>query len=219
MTVLLEGRRNRGKIGGRDSLGIESSSGLLLLIERSSLDLALGFKRVHDLSVLPAAAGGEVTENSEGAVGAKAENAKRFREHHLLHLVVRVGHTVEHLEASHGSLAAGGLVGDHAPDRPPEDLGRSVKVNGAALGVGGRALPQKVFEFDFVAVKVSADVQLLAANDNNPLSSEEFLRDNGREAAKKVATAVDGDGLFKHFAIINVFVQVTIFQSIRLWFI
>ena len=58
-----------------------------------------------------------------------------MRDDHLLDLVVRRRAAVEDLHAVEGGLATRGLVGEHAADGAPEDLGRPAEVELAALGV------------------------------------------------------------------------------------
>lgn len=67
-------------------------------------------------------------------------------------LVVRVGDTLKDFQATEGSLAAGGLVGDHATDDTEHHAGGRALVDGATLGVAVSALAQELSPFQLVPV-------------------------------------------------------------------
>jgi hypothetical protein len=65
-------------------------------------------------------------------------------------------------EPLEGGSTPGGLVGDHAPDRPPKDLCRGAVVDRALLGVGGHPLLEEIKVPEQIAPVRTSDVQVLA---------------------------------------------------------
>mmetsp|Transcript_17575 Transcript_17575/g.34572 ORF Transcript_17575/g.34572 Transcript_17575/m.34572 type:complete len:227 (-) Transcript_17575:29-709(-) len=172
----------------------------LALVEGGALDLALLLEGGDNLAVLPAVAGGEVTEVGGLAAGAKAEDLEGLRDNHALHAVVGVGDALEGLEAVEGGLATGSLVGEHATDHALELGSRGADGEGATLRVGVGLLGEFVLELDAVAPDVTGDLELLAADSNHALAAEELLGDDARKATDQVPAAVHDDDALKHCA-------------------
>ena len=158
----------------------------LALVEGLALHLPLGLQGGDDVLVLPANLEEEELKNgtnrlsnpimpveikylvSEPAQGAEppavlqAENLEGGGDHHLLLAVVRGRHALEGLEPLQSGLATLGLVGRHATDGAPEDLGGRAEVEGSTAGLHVTPLLEEVEVLQLVAVEVAAHVDALA---------------------------------------------------------
>jgi len=193
---------NLGQITGSSllSLGLKSSSGLLLLEEDFSLGTTLILKALDKLLVLPSNIIGEVTHLGVLTPRLEADNTKSSRDDLTLHLVVGVGDSLEGGETSNSGLSTGSLLVDHTTDSPPNHTGRGLEVEGTTSRVGVHALGAELSVLGLVTDKRSRDNHILATDKNNLLSSQEFLGDDGAQTTVEVVAAVDEDGLFEdHF--------------------
>jgi hypothetical protein len=182
------------------SLGLESSSGLLLLEEDFGLGTTLVLKTAHKLLVLPSHIVGEVTHLGVLTPRLEADNTKGCRDDLALHLVVGVGNSLEGRETSNSSLSTSSLLVNHTADSPPDHTGRGLEMEGTTSRVGVHALRAELSVLGLVADKRSGDDHILATHKNNLLSSQEFLGDDGAQTTVKVVAAVNYDGLFEnHF--------------------
>jgi hypothetical protein len=160
-----------------------------------------------------------VAQTADGAVLAarlQPQNAEGLGDDDALLAVVWRGHALEDLQALHGLGAALSLVGDHAADGAPEDLGGAAVVPGAAAGgvetgllaeeglvlhcAGGAWLVYRVRRCVLGVVRsadsgrrtlgpeeLAGDVEGLAADDDDLLTVQELLGDGAGEAAQQVA--------------------------------
>lgn len=182
------------------SLGLESSSGLLLLEEDFSLSTTLVLETADKLLVLPSNIVGEVTHLGVLASRLEADNTKGGRDDLTLNLVVRVGDSLEGGKTSNGSLSTMRLLVDHTTDSPPDHTGRGLEMEGTTGGVGVHALLTELSVLGLVTNKRSGDDHILTTDKNNLLSSQEFLGDDGTQTTVEVVAAVNDDGLFEnHF--------------------
>jgi len=147
----LEGGGLLGNLGlGRlDGLGAELVELLLALVESGGLDLPLSLELVDDVAVSPADLGGELAEVSEAAHGLQAEDAESRGDDDALDVVEGRGNTLIDFELGEREGTTGSLVGEHATDGLPEDLGGSPVVVGTTAGVGVAALVQVAQEDDW----------------------------------------------------------------------
>jgi hypothetical protein len=67
---------------------------------------------------------------AELASWLETQDTQGLRHHHALLLIIRWRHAFEHLEAFHGRLATGCLVGNHAADGLVEDARGSTEMEG-----------------------------------------------------------------------------------------
>lgn len=188
---LEDGLELLGTVG--QSLGLEAGKGLLPLVVGGGPHLPLLLELLHGGGVLPADLLGETANHGVGAAGLEAEHAEGSGAHHPLHLVVGRGHTLEDLQATKGLSTAGGLVSNHAPDGPPEDLGRGSVVVGTMGGPDVRALLQERKVLQLVAEERAGDVDLLATDHNEALAVEDLLGDDGSQTTEKVAATIDDE--------------------------
>jgi hypothetical protein len=75
-----------------------------------------------------------MTKTADSAVLAsrlQPQNTEGLRNDHALLAVIWGRDTLKDLEALEGGGTAGSLVGDHATDGSPEDLGRGAEVEGS----------------------------------------------------------------------------------------
>jgi hypothetical protein len=181
-------------------LGLESSSGLLLLEEDFSLSTTLVLETADKLLVLPSNVVGKITHLGEVTSRLKADNTESSRDDLTLYLVERVGDSIEGGKTSNSGLATSSLLVNHTTDSPPDHHGRSLEVEGTTGGVGVHALLTELSVLGLVTDKRSRDDHVLATDKNNLLSSQEFLSDDGAQTTVHVVAAVDDDGLFEnHF--------------------
>jgi hypothetical protein len=193
---------NLGQITGSSilSLGLKSSSGLLLLEEDFSLGTTLILKALDKLLVLPSNIIGEVTHLGVLTSRLEADNTKSSRDDLTLHLVVGVGDSLEGGETSNGGLSTGSLLVNHTTDSPPNHTGRGLEVEGTTSRVGVHALGAELSVLGLVTDERSRDNHILATDKNNLLSSQEFLGNDGAQTTVEVVAAVNDDGLFEnHF--------------------
>jgi len=183
----------RGDLGGNLSggLGFKRHIGTLLLVINRSLDFALGFQGGDDVLVFPANLVGEPSKDAEFAVRLQSENAKRRGNHVSLSLIVRSRDALVGAVALHRVLSTGQLVGQHTADRLIQDPGGGPVMEGAALGVDQTPLAKVVHVFELVAVKASGDVDPFAPDNNDSLSLQQSLGDDGGETTQEMTTAID----------------------------
>jgi len=194
---LVEDSRLRGNLGGdlRGSLGFERHVGTFLLVVDGSFDFALGLQRRDDVLVLPANLVGEPSEDAEFAVRLEPEDAERRGNHVSLSLVIRRRDALVGAVALHRVLSAGQLVGQHTSDRLVQDPGRGPVMEGATLGVHQTPLAKVVHVFELVAVEASGDVDPFAPDNDDSLSLQQSLGDDGGETTQKMTTAIDDQRL------------------------
>ena len=181
-------------------LSLEGSSGLLLLEEDFSLSTTLVLKTADKLLVLPSNVVGEITHLGVVASRLEADNTEGSRDNLALDLVERVGDSIESREASNSSLTTSSLLVNHTTDSPPDHHGRGLEVEGTTARVGVHALLTELSVLGLVTDKRSGDDHILATDENNLLSSQEFLGDDGAQTTVHVVAAVNDDGLFaNHF--------------------
>jgi hypothetical protein len=84
----------------------------------------------NDVLVLPAELVAETTNSAVLAAGLEPQYPQGLGDNDALLLVVGSGNTLERLQALHGGLTAGSLVGNHAADSSPEHLGGGAEVEG-----------------------------------------------------------------------------------------
>ncbi len=177
---------------------LEGRARLLLLEVDFRLGASLILQLAHQFPVLPSDVGGQVAHAGVFPSGLEAHHAQRRGHHLALHLVVRMGHALEGAQSSNGRLTAGRLLMDHAANGAPNDPGRALEMVGSAGRVGVHSLLTKVLILGLVAHEGSGDDHLLAPDEDDFLSGEEFLGHDGTEAAVEVVAAVDDDGLFEN---------------------
>jgi hypothetical protein len=81
--------------------------------------------------VLPAKLVSETADSAVLAAGLQPQYPQGLGDDDALLLVVWGRDALEGLEALHGGVTAGGLVGNHAADGSPEHLGGSAEVEGS----------------------------------------------------------------------------------------
>mmetsp|Transcript_20281 Transcript_20281/g.38156 ORF Transcript_20281/g.38156 Transcript_20281/m.38156 type:complete len:288 (+) Transcript_20281:35-898(+) len=172
--------------------------GELLFVESSRLDFALSLELFNEVVVTPSSERGEVAQSAELAVRLQADVLDGTGDNELLHLVERMRASLHDLQAVHGGLSLGLLVGNHTTDNPPEDAGRRTVVEGTLLRVRVHSLLQEGVVFEFVAEEGSRDVDLLTSDNNHSLSSLKLLGKCGSKATEKVPLSVNDDNFFKH---------------------
>lgn len=193
---------NLGQITSRSllSLGLESSSGLLLLEEDFSLGTTLVLETADKLLVLPSNIVGKVTHPGVLASRLETDNTKGSRDYLTLHLVVGVGDSLEAGETPNSGLSTMCLLVNHTTDSPPDNTGRGLEVKRTTGRVGVHALVAELSVLGLVTNKRAGDDHILATDKNNLLSSQKFLGDDGTQTTEEVVAAVNDDGLFEnHF--------------------
>lgn len=175
-----------------------SGSDLLALVVSSALSLSSLLQSSNDILVLPANLVGQTTNSAELAAGLETEDTESLGNDDLLGLVVGRGDTLEDLKALESGGTAGSLVGDHTTDSLVEDSGRSTEVEGTtAGGVVSGDLSEVGVVLELRAEELAGDVKGLAADNNDLLTAQELLGDNGGESAKEMALAIDDNNLLE----------------------
>lgn len=175
-----------------------SGSDLLALVVSSALSLSSLLQSSNDILVLPANLVGQTTNSAELAAGLETEDTESLGNDDLLGLVVGRGDTLEDLKALESGGTAGSLVGDHTTDGLVEDSGRSTEVEGTtAGGVVSGDLSEVGVVLELRAEELAGDVQGLTADNNDLLTAQELLGDNGGESAKEMALAIDDNNLLE----------------------
>merc|ERR1711981_429133 len=194
------GNRGKGLLLVLNGLGAHTLRGNLLLVVGRGSDLTLELKLLNNITILPSDLRGQTAENAECTSGAKTEYTEGVRDDHALSLVIRRRDTLEDLKTGKSLLTTNSLVGNHTANSAPEDLGGRSQVEGSSLGVDVATLAQERVVVVLVLLEDTRDLHLLATNNNNALSVQDLLRDDGGQAAQKVATAVDDNFLLEHCA-------------------
>merc|ERR1711953_325059 len=126
------------------------------------------------------------------------QNLKSRGDDHQLLLVIGRGHTLEGLQPLQSVLATLGLVGGHATDGAPEDLGWCPEVEWSTGGFDVATLLQKVEVLQLVAVEVAAHVDALTPDNDNLVAGEDELGNDGGEPSHEVATTINHDRLRRY---------------------
>jgi hypothetical protein len=198
ITGSFEDRSDSGQIGVGDGFRAQLGCLLLCVIVRRALNLALCLELPDKGRVFPAHLTGEVTQACPLGGGAQVGNGQSVRDQKLLGLSVRWRDALVELDARHSSLAALSLPGQHAADGLKNDLRRRAEMVWAVLRVGVRALLQVCLEVRAVARAATRDGHLLAADDDDLLTVQSLLREDGGQAAHQMAAPVDDNGTGKH---------------------
>merc|ERR1719206_18692 len=120
------------------------SIGLDNFLEGSNLLGDLGVQCGHNALVLPADLVSEPAKGAEPPSVLQPQNLKSRGDDHQLLLVIGRGHTLEGLQPLQSVLATLGLVGGHATDGAPEDLGWCPEVEGSTGGLDVATFLQEV---------------------------------------------------------------------------
>ena len=113
-------------------------------------------------------------------------------------MIVGVWDTVEASQTAESGDATGGFVGKHSAESLPEHARGLGKMLEAATGVGVDALVLLVLPLQLSSEERLRDFDLLAADNNDTLSTEQLCSYNGCEAATEMATPVNDNLLFEH---------------------
>jgi len=175
----LEGSNLLGDLGVLHAGGPGLGNLELALVEGLALHLPLGLKRGHDVLVLPADLMSEPAKGAEPPSVLQPQNLKSRGDDHQLLLVIGRGHTLEGLQPLQSVLATLGLVGGHATDGAPEDLGWCPEVEGSTGGLDVATLLQEVEVLQLVAVEVAAHVDALTPDNDNLVAGEDKLGNDG----------------------------------------
>lgn len=150
VSKLGELRNNRSELvlGSGGGLGLEGGGLLLLGVVSSRANLALVLESLDESVVLPAVVVGEISETAEVATRLETEVADGLRDNHALDAIVRVGDSLEGLQAVESVGTTLGLVRDHTTDSAPEDSGGSTVVDNSVAGVDVTTLLEEISELD-----------------------------------------------------------------------
>jgi len=181
------------KSGGSLSLGT-----VLLFPDLVRSFLSLRFQLFNNILVLPTSVSAQITQQAEISEVLESDDLKGRGDDLSLSGVIRSGDTFEDLELTKSGSTSGGLMGKHASDGSPEDSGRSSVVDNTSSGVVDHLLSHEFRELDLVSEEGAGDVDSFSSDDDDSLSAEEFLGDDGSESSEQMALGVDNDFLFKH---------------------
>mmetsp|Transcript_9588 Transcript_9588/g.18798 ORF Transcript_9588/g.18798 Transcript_9588/m.18798 type:complete len:269 (-) Transcript_9588:8-814(-) len=172
--------------------------GELLFVESSGLHFALSLELFNKVIVTPSSQRGKVSQSAELAVRLQADVLDGTGNDKLLHLIERMRAPLHNLQAVHGGLTLGLLVGNHTTNDPPEDAGRRTVVERSLLRVRVHSLLEESVVFEFVAEERSGNVNLFTSDNNHSLSSLKLLSKGGSKATEEVPFSVNDDNFFKH---------------------
>ena len=181
-----------------DSLG---ASGFLLnldCVESCRLDLSLVFQFVNEVELGPAGLGSEITNGAEFSVGLQSENLKSCWDNHSLLVIVWEGDSLVDSKASKSGLTAWLLVWEHAADDLPEHTGWTLPMLETASWVSVDALVHSFLSVHLVSEEGARLKDLLAADDDNSLTTNQLLGDDACETAHQVTTSINDNFLFEH---------------------
>merc|ERR1719401_1799576 len=125
----------------------------LLLVECITLDLALILQALDEVIVFPSVLMREIAKPAELALGPQAKDLQSLRDNHSLLPVVRVRDAFEGLELVQSCCPSCCLVGDHASDGTPKDLGRSAVMIRSVPGIRVRSLALEIRILELGPVK------------------------------------------------------------------
>ena len=185
-----------GFVSGGSGLG--GSLGLGSSVELGGLGLSAGFESIDKVSLSPSGELGDVSQDGEVSVRFHSQDLEGVGDNHTLLLVVRVWDTLEETERSKGGSTSGGFVGEHSSDVLPEHARGSKSVLESTSRVSVNSLSLHLLPDELVAEERSGSEDLFAADNNDPLATEELSGNNGCEAATEVTTTVNDNFLFEH---------------------
>lgn len=107
------------------------------------------------------------------------EHPECRRDDHPLLLVVGWWDALERLKPLEGLLAALGLVRNHSPHRPPEDLGGRTEVEGSPERLYVAPKSQELEVLQLIPVEVAAHVDAFAAHHDHFVAVQNKLGDDG----------------------------------------
>jgi len=181
------------KSGGSLSLGT-----VLLFPDLVGSFLSLRFQLFNNILVLPTGVSAQITQQAEISEVLESDDLKGRGDDLSLSGVIRGGDTFEDLELTKGGGTSGSFMGKHASDGSPEDSGGGSVMDDTSSGVVDHLLSHEFRELDLVSEEGARDVDSFGSDDDDSLSAEEFLGDDGSESSEQMALGVDNDFLFKH---------------------
>jgi len=166
-----------------------------LLVEGGRLQLAPLLQRSYDCLRVPADLVRQTTELAVLAARLQTQHSQgRWNDQALL-FVVRRGDPFVHFEALQGFLTPVDLMGKHTSNSSPEDHARGTVVERSACWISVHALLQEIKILQLVSVEVSRDVNAFTSQDDNPLTIEEGLGNDGTEAPQQMGPCIDHEWL------------------------
>jgi hypothetical protein len=120
--------------------------------------------------------------------------------------------SLEDFESSHSSGTSGSLVGDHASDALPCNLGWGLVVPWTTSERVGILLSVES-PFSEESIQSSGDDDSLSSDDNDSLAVQKLLGNDSSESAKNVVLTVDDNNFFKHdyalllFAVLDILIM------------
>jgi hypothetical protein len=138
---------------------------------------------------------GDTADGGVLATGLKLQDTESRGDDHALHLVVGRGNTFEKLDTVKSCSTASGLVSDHTTESLVEDAGGGAEVEWTTVGVDNATLVKVSVVLQLVTEEATRDVELFAADNDNLLSIEGLLSNDGSKTTEKMTLAVDDNDL------------------------
>jgi len=160
-------------------------------VEGGRLELAPLLQRSYDRLRMPADLVRQTAELAVLAARLETQDSQGRRNDQALLFVVRRGDPLVDLKALQGFLTPVDLVREHTSNSSPEDHARGAVVERSARWIGVHTLLQEIKILQLVSVEVSGDVDTFTSQDDNPLTIEEGLGNDGTEAPQQMGPCID----------------------------
>ena len=172
--------------------------GGLSLIEFMGSFLSLGFQLLNDGLSLPTNFVAEIAQQAEFSEVLKSDDLQSSWDDLSLLGVIGAWDTFESLKSAKSCSTLGGLMGKHTSDGSPEDSGRRSVMGGTSSWVVNHLFSLEFRVLDLVSEEGARDVDSFSSDDNDSLTAEELLGDNGSQSTEEMALTIDNHELFKH---------------------
>lgn len=161
--------------------------------------LSLGFEVLDELLLVPTNFSGEILEDGEVSQVVESNASEGRGDGGSLHVAVWIWDTLENLKSGECSSSSWGFMWQHTSDGSPEDLGWVfVMPWTTSPWVSVADAVNKLSVGSEVSLEWTSDVEFFSSNNDDLLSVQQFLGDNGGESSQKVSLGVNNDYFLKH---------------------
>merc|ERR1719415_212204 len=180
--------------------GVSLCLGLFLVVPFLSVGDSFSFKSSNDITVLPADFVAESSQRSDFSAWKRSDFFQGGGDLEFFLGIEWWWASIEALESLVGGLTSSGFIWEHTSDHSFDHHGWGSVVEWTVFWVGGGSMMHLFKHDQLVSVVVTSDEDSFASDENDIVTSEEFLGDSGAKSTSEVVLRVNNDVLFKSFS-------------------